>query len=482
MRDNRLIPPGLALSLWLLAAVRGPAPEAATVFPGATWETRAPAEVGLDAAELDAIRDYLQGRGAIVRNGFLVYTWGDPAGRGDVASAAKPLYTHFLFTAVERGLLADVLRPVSDYEPCVAGLNPSLQFKDRAITFRDLANQIACYGVSEPPGGAFDYSDWQMALFWDTLFLKVWNTTYDRVDADVLAPYLSGILQFEDNPTFMAFGTEDRPGRVAISPRDHCRFGLLYLNRGNWNGVQVISEEHAATAVGGPVPLWVPRTSAVQVEMCPGQRSIGSTDLPDDQTDHDGGYSWLWWVNGIDREGARKWSDAESNVFAALGHENGKRGMAVVPCLGVVIAWNDTALDSLPAVPHPLNEVFRLLHEAAGCPIGGPGTCAPENPPAEACNGMDDNCDGRIDEEGDALCDDHDVCNGPEHCGGTTGCEPGAHATAWLNCDDGVPCTLDTCDPAMGCVHTPTVTAPGCKPDRTKIPRTFLPRARPLKR
>ena len=61
-------------------------------FPGAHWQTIAPNEAGLDEAVLDRLRDYMQGRGCIVRHGCLVYAWGDYTERGDVASAAKPWY------------------------------------------------------------------------------------------------------------------------------------------------------------------------------------------------------------------------------------------------------------------------------------------------------------------------------------------------------------------------------------------------------
>jgi hypothetical protein len=52
----------------------------------------------------------------------------------------------------------------------------------------------------------------------------------------------------------------------------------------------------------------------------------------------------------------------------------------------------------------------------------------------------------------DGDCGDADVCNGAETCedGGT--CAAGAP----LDCDDGKACTVDSCDPALGCVHTPT--------------------------
>ncbi len=47
------------------------------------------------------------------------------------------------------------------------------------------------------------------------------------------------------------------------------------------------------------------------------------------------------------------------------------------------------------------------------------------------------------------ACDDGDAC--------TTGdtCTAGACVGAAASCDDGLPCTVDSCDPALGCQHTP---------------------------
>ena len=76
----------------------------------------------------------------------------------------------------------------------------------------------------------------------------------------------------------------------------------------------------------------------------------------------------------------------------------------------------------------------------------------------EMCDGLDNNCDGQIDEGGNALCDDGVFCNGAEVCMGASGCQPGTPPT----CDDGDPCTADACDATLGCTHTPLPGCPGC--------------------
>ena len=347
------------------------------VYPGASWETKTPADVGMDVAKLDALRDLVGGRGCVVRRGYMVYTWGDPGKRGDVASACKPWYSHFLFKAVEEGRIPSVDQPVSAFEPRLKGLNANLGFKDRKITWRQMANQISCYGLADEPGTAFDYNDWQMALLWDTLFLKVYGATWDTVDETVLHPMLTDLIQCEDKPTFMAFGTKDRPGRVAVSVRDFARFGLLYMRGGDWGGTQLISEEHAKMAVSESLPNSIPRTKGGEAAMIEGQRSIGSRNIPDNQCDHIGSYSWLWWTNGVDREGKRHWPDAPTDTYGAFGH-GGPRAMIVIPSLELILSWNDARVKSREMEA----EALRLLTEAvvrAG-PMGGQIIVDPEHP------------------------------------------------------------------------------------------------------
>ncbi|MGB0716276.1 MAG: hypothetical protein ACPGXK_10380 [Phycisphaerae bacterium] len=84
--------------------------------------------------------------------------------------------------------------------------------------------------------------------------------------------------------------------------------------------------------------------------------------------------------------------------------------------------------------------------------------CQPGTPPncddGVACT--IDNCDpdsGTCDNvPDDSLCDDGNSCNGAEFCDPLNGCQPGLA----VNCDDGVGCTVDSCDENTGaCINTP---------------------------
>jgi CubicO group peptidase (beta-lactamase class C family) len=243
-------------------------------------------------------------------------------------------------------------------------INKNLGYKDSYIAWRHCANQISCYGLAETPGTAFDYNDWQMALFFDTLFKKVYGASFDTVDADVLRSMLTDKLECQDDPTFMAFGTGNRPGRLAISPRDFARFGLLYLHKGKWKNEQLISREYATMAVTNPLPISIPRAGNVAAEMIPGQRSIGSERIPDNQCDHIGSYSWLWWINGVDREGRRHWPDVPVDTYGCFGH-GGIRAMVVLPAFDMIISWNGTKIEGAEKENEALK---RLISAAADYP------------------------------------------------------------------------------------------------------------------
>src|SRR5262249_32058776 len=77
---------------------------------------------------------------------------------------------------------------------------------------------------------------------------------------------------------------------------------------------------------------------------------------------------------------------------------------------------------------------------------GGP---APNCDDGNGCT--DDSCNpatGCVHTNNTAPCNDGNACTTNDHCAGGA-CMGGAA----LNCDDGVACTVDSCNPLTGCVH-----------------------------
>ncbi len=358
------IPP-IALAVAVVVTLTTPFQSArADALPGPTWTRTTPAKAGLDSRALETFTRFTQGRGVVVRHGLLAHTWGDASRRGDVASACKPVLAHFLFRAIADQRIPSLDEPVARWEPRLAELNPDLGFKDRSITWRHLANQTSCYGLAEAPGTAFAYNDWQIALFADLLVNRVHNIPWAEVDSQLLHPRLTNPLHCQDNPSFTA---HPNPGRLAISPRDFARFGLLYLNLGRWTHEFLLPPEYVRLATRTPLPPNLPRAGNQPAPMLPGQRSLGSRRIPDNQTDHFGSYSFLWWLNGLDHQQRRHWPDAPIDTFAALGH-GGIRALWIIPSLDLVVSWNDTVIES----PAQENQALRLLLAAIQPPTPTP--------------------------------------------------------------------------------------------------------------
>lgn len=325
------------------------------VFPGAQWETRTPENVGLSEKKVDALKELVGGRGCVVRHGYMVYSWGDQSKSSDVASAFKPVLSTLLLMAVQDERLNSVDELVADFEPRLKTINKG---KDADITWRHLASQTSGYGLVEPPGMAYSYNDFALALYYDTLTHKVFKTN----GTEILRTRLAEPLQFEDDFTFDAFRRPDRDGRLALSVRDFARIGLLYLRGGKWRDQQLLQPEFIRMAIGSPIPTDTPLTSGREAEMLPGQRTVGGTR--NITPVGPGYYSFNWWLNRTNKAGQRLYVDAPSDTHVASGH-GGMRALWVFPNLDLIVCWNDSPIDDHDQSPgnpdSKCNQAARLM-------------------------------------------------------------------------------------------------------------------------
>ncbi|MCA9667168.1 MAG: serine hydrolase [Myxococcales bacterium] len=324
------------------------------VFPGASWATRTPAQVGLDATKLDQFVSNVGGAGVIVRDGYLVRSWGSSSGKFDWASAAKPVIATMLMFAVEEGLLASVDAKVSS-----AGWQ--LNAQDQNMTFRQLANMTSGYARAEGPGQAWAYNDVAIKLYAVSVFDRVFKQT---PNAAALAAARLGALSFQDGSIFSSRGGHG----VSTSPRDFARIGWLWLNQGRWNGKQLLPQSYFTQYQKPGVPATLPRTAAAGSDYL----NVGSYGGDSDQTAYGPGiYGFNWWFNAIvpGSGGKRAWPAAPPDTYQANGHWN-REVVTVIPSLGIVVAargqWDSGENDFRPGdASWKMNQNLALLVQAA---------------------------------------------------------------------------------------------------------------------
>ena len=161
-------------------------------------------------------------------------------------------------------------------------------------------------------------------------------------------------------------------------------------------------------------------------------------------------------------------------------------GVSTVQCVADAgsCPCTDKAIELSLSTPCQITSEFGTCAGQRVCTEDGLTDCDALVPGAENCNGIDDDCDGDVDEptleQGKLreLCDDDNDCT-EDLCLGETGCEHAAlqgdeckdgnpctiadHCEAGLcvgkqvDCDDDNPCTDDACDESGGCVYEANV-------------------------
>lgn len=302
------------------------------VFPGESWDTRTDEQAGLDTDLLDDFVAAVGGQGVIIRDGYLVRTWGSASAKSDVASAAKPVSALLLLIAIEEALVSGINETFDEYW--------TMQGDDVGVmTLAHGANMLTGYVRPEDPGEAYSYNDYAVNLFGytlETIFGTDLNTA--ALDADRL-----GALDFEDGSLY---SVRDGLG-ISTSPRDFARIGWFMLNKGNWNGTQIISEAlyDSVPTVGAAIP----------------RSNTGSADADDylnvSSFGGDGNqasigpnvYRWGRFVNNtIAQTATRLWPNSPTDAEVLQGHF-GPETMLLLPSQGIVCAaygsWGDLESD-----------------------------------------------------------------------------------------------------------------------------------------
>lgn len=300
---------------------------------------------------LDRLAQQLGGRGCVVKDGYVVKSWGDQAQVADVLSSAKPVLSTLLFFAVEEGLVKSVDQPIADF-------GWELREKDRGITFRHLGAMTSGYARPESPGEAWAYNDYAIQLYQMTLFDKVFQQ-----DAKLVAehPKRLGALGFEDGLKF----SERR--RLSASVRDFARIAWFWANDGNWNGRQILPKRYFEEFRRTQAQRNLPVSREAKTDDYLKIRTYGGG------SEHftrfgPGIYGFNWWFNGVgDRHRQNlTWPDAPPDTFMSIGA--GGNNAAIIPSLGLVLVgagadWADLRAGDPTS---KINQALKLVCAAAG--------------------------------------------------------------------------------------------------------------------
>jgi hypothetical protein len=334
------------------------------VFPGKTWAQKTPEELGVDRAKLEEFRRSVGGTGTVIKDGYLIYSWGNPEEAFDWFSAAKPVLSTLLFCAIAEGRVKSVDDKIVEW-------GWDLRGKDRGITFRHLADMTSGYACKEGPGEAYAYNDIAINLYGKTL-----KGVFKAELIDAGAERLMDPLEFQDGQIFSPPDYVEGM-RVICTTRDFARIGWLWVNRGRWGDKQLIPRELFDQHVKADVPSSLPRTRTKKTE-ADDYLGIGSYGGGINQSKEGPGvYGFNWWFNQS-REDPDKltWPSAPSDTFIAYGRW-GIDVMAMFPSLGLVVAADTEGTEGawgrfVTGDPNsPMNRNLGILADSVRKPAGG---------------------------------------------------------------------------------------------------------------
>ena len=317
------------------------------VFPGTAWESVPPESQGVDGEKLAAAIRFLEAHVprdgvqplAVVRHRRLIYAGPKVDEFHGIWSCTKS------FTSTVLGLLIDDGRcsldtPAKDHVPEMARLYP-------AVTLRHFTTMTSGYRAAgdepqgsythgpsrtpfvpgpplfSPPGSKFAYWDSAMNQFAHVLTRIAGEPIEELFRRRIAEPI--GMRpdkwnwgEFETGGIPVNGGSGNGNRHIFISAREMARFGLLFLNRGNWNGRRLISAG------------WVDQATRPQA---PKDLPLGHEGSPFRGS---GLCGFNWWTNGVKADRSRKWPGVPVETFSASGHNN--NDMFVIPPWDVVVA------------------------------------------------------------------------------------------------------------------------------------------------
>ncbi len=322
-----------------------PTPSPAMVFPGADWQVASPEQLGVNSSRLEEAFSYLSqyldvSSTAVIRNGYLIRISPGIDTRFSTFSVTKSFTSTVLGLIVDDGKASlDTL--AKDSLPSMAAQYPQVNLRH----FTTMTSGYDAVGESyEPPDGSstpfspttplfspgsqYAYFDDAMNQFGHALTRigqeSIHSLFRRRVgDRIGMTNWDWPVLGYVDG--YVIDDGSGNQGGINISARQLARLGHLFLNRGNWNGQQILSASWVDQATSNQVPVSIPH-SGIRAHL-----------------DGRGVYGYNWWVNGIQADGSRIWPSAPLRTFSAWGLNQNR--IWVIPEWNMVIvrlgSWGD---------------------------------------------------------------------------------------------------------------------------------------------
>jgi CubicO group peptidase (beta-lactamase class C family) len=309
------------------------------IWPGKTWQEAEPEELGFNRdklteagryqAELAGMKPY---RILIARHGKIAAEWKfrtDPIMQAPQASASKSTFSSVLGISIHEGVIKSENDRVADYYPEMLEIAPGEGPKEGryafpendGITFRQLIGNTSGYmKPGEHPGKVFNYQTFGMNILTHAVAsaYSLYKTPRPNQGAGFGALTEWKIRNLIDGSWSWEYGNFDMHPEAKLgvfgyftgyrmTPRDMARMGWLWLNRGHWNGTQIIPA------------TWIDEATTVSKEILenePVERHV---------------YGLGFWCN----DQAQVWPDLPKDSFAASGA--GNQHIWVCPSLDLVV-------------------------------------------------------------------------------------------------------------------------------------------------
>lgn len=269
-----------ALRLTYLKGQDGPGIEDAGFFDNRTikagssqaWAEK-PGLVYSDSAMIKKLEDYKTVAFVVIDNDSIVFEkYWEGFGNGKTSnsfSMAKSVVSLLIGIAIDEGYIKSLDQPVSDFLEgfsegkaselrirhllqMTSGINFDEQYNDafgfmsKAYYGSDLRELTFSYQVTEDPGTQFEY------LGGNTLLLSfILEKSTGMKVSDYLSSRVWSVIGAESDASWSvdSKGQEKAYCCIYAEARDFARIGQLYLNKGNWNGKQIVSENYIAQSV-----------------------------------------------------------------------------------------------------------------------------------------------------------------------------------------------------------------------------------------